>query len=73
MFDSNGDGQISKEEMEHVFAGGYSQISKDFQTVWNQICKEADTNNDGQLSYEEFEIAMMKVFQQKATFVKRKS
>jgi len=35
-------------------------LVKDFQGVWEEICKEADTNNEDELDYKHFEAAMLK-------------
>ena len=40
----------------------------DFEKVWNEVCRGADTDNDGKLSYDEFEAVMLEVIQQKDSF-----
>eukprot|EP00928_Gymnodinium_smaydae_P013368 TRINITY_DN14879_c0_g3_i1.p1 TRINITY_DN14879_c0_g3~~TRINITY_DN14879_c0_g3_i1.p1 ORF type:complete len:526 (+),score=118.93 TRINITY_DN14879_c0_g3_i1:226-1578(+) len=50
-FDSNGDGQISAEELESVL-GDLGRGSND--TVQNML-READTDGDGEISFEEFD------------------
>ncbi|CAD8052575.1 unnamed protein product [Paramecium primaurelia] len=52
IFDQNGDGFISKKELEAVMG----DLGDD---VWNQILTDCDNNGDGQISYEEF-VKMLK-------------
>ncbi|CAK56353.1 unnamed protein product (macronuclear) [Paramecium tetraurelia] len=47
IFDQNGDGFISKKELEIVMG----DLGDD---VWSQILSDCDNNGDGQISYEEF-------------------
>jgi len=64
MFDVNGDGTVTKDELKEVF-GGASRG----EDVWDQIMDEVDKNNDGEISYEEFEDAMMQIIKQKTAFM----
>ena len=68
MFDADGDGLISKQELQQVFFGGAADELMDFEKVWNEVCRGADTDNDGKLSYDEFEGVMLEVIQQKDSF-----
>ncbi|CAD8060260.1 unnamed protein product [Paramecium sonneborni] len=52
IFDQNGDGYISKKELEAIMG----DLGDD---VWNQILTDCDNNGDGQISYEEF-VKMLK-------------
>ncbi|CAD8140614.1 unnamed protein product [Paramecium pentaurelia] len=52
IFDQNGDGFISKKELEAVMG----DLGED---IWNQILTDCDNNGDGQISYEEF-VKMLK-------------
>ncbi|CAD8141190.1 unnamed protein product [Paramecium octaurelia] len=52
IFDQNGDGFISKKELEAIMG----DLGDD---VWNQILTDCDNNGDGQISYEEF-VKMLK-------------
>ncbi|CAD8131931.1 unnamed protein product [Paramecium octaurelia] len=52
IFDQNGDGFISKKELEAVMG----DLGDD---IWNQILTDCDNNGDGQISYEEF-VKMLK-------------
>ncbi|CAD8049153.1 unnamed protein product [Paramecium primaurelia] len=52
IFDQNGDGFISKQELEAIMG----DLGDD---VWNQILTDCDNNGDGQISYEEF-VKMLK-------------
>ena len=65
MFDQDGNGQISMDELKQVFASG--SASGKTEDVWQQIIASADTNNDGVIDFEEFEAAMMEVLKQRAT------
>lgn len=56
MFDADGDGTVSKEELKLVFGGGH--VSQRGEQVWDEIMAEVDKNNDGVISYDEFENAM---------------
>lgn len=47
IFDSDGDGFISKQEIEEVMG----ELNAD---VWKLFLDETDGNNDGRISYEEF-------------------
>ncbi|CAK75708.1 unnamed protein product (macronuclear) [Paramecium tetraurelia] len=52
IFDLNGDGFISKQELESIMG----DLGDD---VWSQILSDCDGNNDGKISYEEF-VRMLK-------------
>ena len=67
MFDADGDGTVSKDELKLVFGGGH--VSQRGEQVWDEIMAEVDKNNDGVISFEEFENAMKVVLEQRATFV----
>ena len=69
MFDVDGDGSVSKDELKLVFGGGH--VSQRGEHVWDEIMEEVDKNNDGVISYDEFENAMKVVLQQRATFMSR--
>ena len=69
MFDKDGNGQISMDELKAVFASG--SASGKTEDVWQQIIASADTNNDGVIDFEEFEAAMMEVLKQRATCLSR--
>jgi calcium-dependent protein kinase len=59
MFDKNGDGSISSNEIKSVL-----QKEKSFSNeVWDQIIKEVDIDGDGQVSLQEFKAMMMKIIQ----------
>ncbi len=55
MFDKDGGGSISKEEIKQILSFGQS-IDED--TV-NQIMKQVDDNGDGEISYQEFSEMML--------------
>jgi len=56
MFDKDGGGSISIEEIKQVLS--YGQKLDD--EVVNQIIKQVDENGDGEISYEEFAQMMLK-------------
>ena len=56
LFDKDGSGFVSPEEIKAVLG-----IGKHFsEKVWEQIVEEVDKNKDGQISFEEFEQMMGK-------------
>jgi len=58
IFDKDGDGYITKEEMSSIVAE--LELGRDFpQEVIDAIFNEADANNDGMISLEEFTSAMI--------------
>jgi calcium-dependent protein kinase len=57
LFDKDGGGSISAEEIAQILG---HNMSKD-QSVWKEIIKEVDLNGDGQIDYLEFK-TMMKHF-----------
>ena len=65
MFDQDGDGTLSMDELKSVFASG--SASGKTEEVWQQIIASADTNKDGVIDFSEFESAMMDVLKQRAT------
>ena len=50
IFDVDGDGQITLDELKGGFGANNSQEDK----LWKEIMMEVDTNGDGLISYEEF-------------------
>lgn len=50
MYDKDGSGSISTDEIKQVLGVG-KDISEE---VWQQIVKEVDANGDGEVSFEEF-------------------
>ena len=71
IFDQDGDGNISPEELKRVFGGGAVGFQQG-ENVWNEIMREVDSNNDGQISYDEFKECMYNVISKRATFVNNK-
>ena len=59
LFDKDGSGSISKEELKEVLGKGQNQEVND--TVWNNIIKEIDSNSDGLISFDEFCEVMAKL------------
>jgi len=56
MFDKDGDGFISPDEVKIILGAG-----KNFsENIWIQVISEVDQNNDGLISFEEFEFMMSK-------------
>ena len=56
MFDKDGGGSISIEEIKQVLSFGQSLDEE----VVQQIIKQVDANGDGEISYEEFAEMMLK-------------
>ena len=65
IFDADGNGSISMDELKAVFAKG--SASGKTEDVWNEIIASADKNNDGEIDFKEFEEAMMEVLRHRAT------
>ena len=63
IFDKDGNGYISKEEIRAVFHGGMCQAALEDgdEAIWDQIMSEVDRNQDNVISHEEFNEAMMEV------------
>jgi calcium-dependent protein kinase len=59
MFDKNGDGSISSNEIKSVLQNGKAFSDQ----VWNDIIKEVDIDGDGQVSINEFKVMMLKIMQ----------
>ena len=71
IFDSDGDGQISLEELKSGFGGtevsqGSDQSSQE--QLWENILAEADANGDGKISFDEFRAHMQSVQDLRASF-----
>lgn len=61
LFDKDGDGHITKQEIIDVIGGELSDIDN---VMWQDIINQADTNNDGVISFEEFCTLMLKFTEQ---------
>lgn len=59
MFDKDGGGSISIDEIKQVLSFGQNLDEE----VVNQIIKQVDANGDGEISYEEFAEMMLKNIQ----------
>ncbi|CAD8073319.1 unnamed protein product [Paramecium sonneborni] len=57
MFDTNGDGQISREELQEIMGGVDDNL-------WKEILQMCDANGDGQISQQEFIDFLVKKYQQ---------
>jgi calcium-dependent protein kinase len=69
-FDKDGNGKITKDELQAIFSGG--EASKASDAVWKDIMDEVDKNGDGEIDYEEFTSAMRIVMTRRATDAKQK-
>lgn len=67
IFDADGNGSITLDELQAVFAGG--NASGKTEDVWNEIMASADANGDGEIDYNEFENSMMDVLKHRASFL----
>jgi calcium-dependent protein kinase len=63
LFDKDGGGSISANEIKEVLGVGKSIDEK----VWNDIIKEVDANGDGEISFLEFKIMMQKLLTDEST------
>lgn len=61
LFDQDGSGYISKEELKNVLGRGQSKEVPD--NVWSSIIKEIDSNSDGEISFDEFYEVMVKLIE----------
>ena len=63
IFDKDGNGFISKDEIRAVFHGALCQaaLEEGDENLWDQIMNEVDRNQDNLISHEEFNEAMMEV------------
>ena len=64
IFDKDGNGTISCEELRSVFHGaacGAAALEEEDESLWEQIMAEVDRNHDNVISYQEFNEAMMEV------------
>lgn len=57
LFDRDGSGSISADEVKSVLGVGKNIDEK----IWNEIVREVDANGDGEISFEEFKIMMEKL------------
>ena len=57
VFDTNGDGFITREELLTMFNGLALEVDPGFQLVVDEMIKVADVNGDGKIDFNEF-IAM---------------
>ena len=57
MFDQDGNGKISRDELRNVFHGG----NEEDEALWLGIIEEVDKDNDQMISHEEFYLAMEEV------------
>ena len=64
VFDKDGSGKISPEELKTVLLGQENQINPQ---VWNQLVGQVDENNDGEIDFTEF-CAMMETIQNSSNF-----
>ena len=61
LFDQDGSGYISSEELKAVLGKGRNDGLSD--DVWTSIMKEIDQNSDGQISFDEFFNVMYKLIE----------
>lgn len=58
LFDKDGSGNISAEEIRQTLGGGARTFGNE--KMWTDIVKEVDTDGDGEISYTEFKDMMHK-------------
>eukprot|EP00330_Aristerostoma_sp_ATCC50986_P000951 CAMPEP_0114579374 /NCGR_PEP_ID=MMETSP0125-20121206/3759_1 /TAXON_ID=485358 ORGANISM="Aristerostoma sp., Strain ATCC 50986" /NCGR_SAMPLE_ID=MMETSP0125 /ASSEMBLY_ACC=CAM_ASM_000245 /LENGTH=105 /DNA_ID=CAMNT_0001770071 /DNA_START=1045 /DNA_END=1362 /DNA_ORIENTATION=- len=59
MFDKDGNGKISPDELKQVLGNNQVYAQKD-NSFWNELIKEADIDGDGEIDYNEFITLMSK-------------
>lgn len=69
MFDENGDGVISINELNKIFGGGGSDGAADLSenSVLKSILSEVDKDGDNEISYEEFNEAVTSMLKTSVT------
>ena len=67
MFDQDGNGYISKDELRNVFHGG----NEEDEMLWEAIIEEVDRDNDHQINHEEFYKAMEEVVTHRSSNINR--
>ena len=73
IFDVDGDGQISKEELKSVFKGNsLAKVVEKFEHLWDEICSQVDTDGNHEISFVEFSKAMHMVIENRAAILGQK-
>jgi Ca2+-binding EF-hand superfamily protein len=62
MFDKDGSGQISRDEVKAVLGSGGNKFGSD--KVWDDIIREVDVDGNGEIDFSEFKIMMQKFLEQ---------
>lgn len=58
MFDQDGGGSISHDELKAVLGGSKSKMDEKY---WKEMIAEVDENGDGEIDFDEFKKMMMKL------------
>ena len=69
LFDQDGSGYISSEELKAVLGKGRNDGLSD--DVWTSIMKEIDQNSDGQISFDEFFNVMLDIDKERKVLYKQ--
>lgn len=59
MFDKDGGGTISSDEIKEILCQGQNIDDN----VWNEVIREVDEDGNGEIDFEEFESMMTKLLQ----------
>ena len=70
IFDIDGDGQISMDELKGGFGACSGLEDSNQDQLWTEIMSQADSNGDGFICYQEFVTNMQQVIGKRATFMK---
>ena len=62
MFDEDGNGKISSDELKSVLGGHHTKHGEKF---WQEMIAEVDENGDGEIDFEEFKKMMSLLLKQK--------
>ena len=65
LIDADGNGELTKAELQAVFAGG--SAGNEGEAVWDELVAEVDEDNDGVITFVEFEKAMKSMIAKQAT------
>jgi len=73
IFDVDGDGQISIQELKSIFRGNnLAKSVEKFEQIWDEICAKVDTDGNHEISFAEFSKAMHMAIENRAAVIGQK-